>query len=255
MFVFAHLSDVHLDGTDHIASRTARVMRHLAELPRPIDAVLVTGDIADHGTDAEYEEALKALVSPYPLILCPGNHDERRAYRRTLLAKPETEPPGVGASNSTPPPINTAHHVKGVTFAMCDSSMPGRDDGFLADETLDWLDTTLRQAEGPSFVGFHHPPVDLGQPFIDEIRMSGEERLATVVRRRPNVVALLCGHAHTAAATTFAGLPLLVAPGVKNTLRMPWESEKPMDDDAPPAFAFHILDDRGRLTTHYRVVS
>ena len=85
--------------------------------------------------------------------------------------------------------------------------------------------------------------------------MTGEDRLAAVVRRHPNVIALLCGHAHTAAATTFAGLPLLVAPGVKNTLLMPWESDTPMDHDAPPAFAFHILDDRGRLTTHYRVVS
>ena len=27
-----------------------------------------------------------------------------------------------------------------------------------------------------------------------------------------------------------------------------------VDHDLPPALAFHVLDDEGRLTTHYRVV-
>jgi 3',5'-cyclic AMP phosphodiesterase CpdA len=247
MFVFAHVSDVHLDGTSGMAARTEAVMRHLADMRVPIDAVLVTGDIADHGADAEYEEAVKALAGSYPVMLCPGNHDERRAYRRSLL--------GVADEVVDDSPINAVHRVGDVTFAMCDSSIPGRDDGFLSDETLRWLDDTLRDNDGPAFVCFHHPPVDLGQPFIDEIRMTDEQRLADVIARHPDVVALLCGHAHTAAASTFAGRPLLVAPGVKNTLQMPWESDSPMDNDAPPAFAFHILHDDRRLTTHYRVVT
>ena len=36
----------------------------------------------------------------------------------------------------------------------------------------------------------------------DTIRLAGEDRLAAVISRRPQVVAILCGHAHTAAATT-----------------------------------------------------
>ena len=56
------------------------------------------------------------------------------------------------------------------------------------------------------------------------------------------------------AASTFAGLPLLVAPGVVSTLRLPWEGRGDIDEDLPPAVAFHVLDDHGRLTTHYRLV-
>jgi len=53
--------------------------------------------------------------------------------------------------------------------------------------------------------------------------------------------------------TTFAGRPLLVAPGVVSTLRLPWEREELIDFGPPPGYAFHVLDDDGRITTHYRV--
>ena len=66
-------------------------------------------------------------------------------------------------------------------------------------------------------------------------------------------VAVLCGHAHTAAATTFAGRPCHVAPGVVSTLRLPAEHAGDLDYHLPPAVALHVLDG-DRLTTHYRVV-
>jgi 3',5'-cyclic-AMP phosphodiesterase len=71
-----------------------------------------------------------------------------------------------------------------------------------------------------------------------------------VVRRHPQVVAVLCGHAHTAGSTTFGGVPLLVAPGVVSTLTFPWERGADLDYGQPPAIAFHVLDG-GRLTTHF----
>jgi hypothetical protein len=35
---------------------------------------------------------------------------------------------------------------------------------------------------------------------------------------------------------------------------MPWEGDQAADLEQPPGLAFHVLDDDGRLTTHYRVV-
>jgi Icc protein len=73
-----------------------------------------------------------------------------------------------------------------------------------------------------------------------------------------NLAAFLCGHAHTPAVTTFAGRPLVIAPGVVSTLRFPWEHRAHPEDyvhlDPPPALAFHVLTDEGQLTTHYRCV-
>ncbi|MEU6037716.1 hypothetical protein ABZ801_20125 [Actinomadura sp. NPDC047616] len=152
-------------------------------------------------------------------------------------------------------PVNQIHRTEGAVFALCDSTVPGRDDGRLADETLAWLDAALAEDAGtPAFVCFHHPPVRLGSPYVDGIRQFGERRLAAVLARHPQVVAVLCGHAHTPASTVFAGRPLLVAPGVVSTLVLPWEhGDSVVDHQAPPAVAFHLFDGQ-RLTTHYRVV-
>ena len=246
MYVIAHISDSHLDGGDRNAERAARVIAYLAGLEQPVDVVLITGDIADNGLPSEYEEALKALGCSYPLLVCPGNHDRRGAFRRSLLGEvAETDPAA---------PINMARSVGGVTFAMCDSSIPGEHSGHLADETLAWLDGVLAATTEPSFVCFHHPPVTLQVPMIDTIRLHGEQRLAAVIERHPHVVALLCGHAHTAAASTFAGRPLLIAPGLTSTIVLPWENDGFVDLEQPPGVAFHVLDEHARLTTHFRVV-
>jgi Icc protein len=152
-------------------------------------------------------------------------------------------------------PVDRAYEIAGVLILMLDSSIPGRDDGWLADETLAWADRALAaKPELPAFLAFHHPPVTLGLRFVDTIRQFGEDRLAALVERHPQIVALLCGHAHTAAATTFAGRPLLVALGVVSTSVLPFEGATTADHTLPPMIALRLLDQERRLTTHYRVV-
>ncbi|ALG07211.1 metallophosphoesterase [Kibdelosporangium phytohabitans] len=245
MIVLAHVSDIHIDSEERSVARATQVFDYLNGLPGPLDAILVTGDLADHGLAEEYEKVAKLFSNSPTLLHCPGNHDSRGPYREVLLGEATAETP-----------INQVHRVSGAVFAMCDSSIPGRPDGYLADETLTWLESVLVDAgDAPVFVCFHHPPVALHAHFIDSIRQTGEDRLAALISRYPNVVGILCGHAHTGAATTFAGLPLLVAPGVVSTVMLPCETEEIADLDLPPSIAFHVLDDDRRLTTHYRVVS
>ncbi|MEV5894159.1 metallophosphoesterase [Nonomuraea fuscirosea] len=250
MIVIAHLSDVHIGATAESAGRCDAVMRYLDALPGDLDAVLVTGDIADHGLPAEYEAAAKLLTSRHPIVIGPGNHDRRPEFRRFLLGE---EPAGGPAEG----PVNQVLHTGRAVYAMCDSSIPGRDDGDLDDETLDWLEGVLDGADLPVFVAFHHPPVTLQSPPIDAIRLHETGRLERLLAGRAGVPAVLVGHSHMAAATTFAGRPLLVGGGVVSTLKLPWEGATSfatgISYDQPPMIAFHVLDD-DRLTTHYRVV-
>ena len=140
MIVFAQLSDTHLDGGQPRADRVRAVMASLAGGWAPLDLVLVTGDIADHGLPGEYEQARSLFTRPWPVLICPGNHNER-AGRRVLLG-------GEGDL-----PINQMHRMPGAVFALCDSTIPARDDGYLADETLAWLDTELgADPATPAFV-------------------------------------------------------------------------------------------------------
>ncbi len=250
--VIAHVSDTHIDTSPEDAgrseARTRAVMDYLNGLPYDLDAILVTGDIADHGTPSEYEAARKLLATRHPLLTCPGNHDVRPAYREHLLGEPPS-----------PAPVNQSHVTDRFLLALCDTSVPGKPHGTLEEETLSWLSDTLTRApDVPALIAFHHPPVPLHTPYVDEIRQFDEARLAELTARHPNVTAFLAGHAHTSAATTFASRPLLVAPGVISTLRLPWEprthASHHVHRDLPPAVAFRVLGEGGRLTTHYRTV-
>lgn len=256
MIVLAHISDTHLDGGPRAHGRAAAVMRRLASMTG-IDAVVHTGDVTDHGTPEEYAEAAAALrAGQHRVLHCPGNHDRRGPYREGLLGEPPSDAP-----------IDRLHRLSGrdgseAVLALCDSTVPGKPHGWLADTTLTWLDEVLRDAPGgvPVLVGFHHPPLELGIPYVDAIRQFGSERLEDVLRAHANVAAVLCGHAHTPAVTRFAGLPVAVAGGVVNTIMLPYEpgAEATVDLEAPPSMSLHHLDgdaERGwTLTTHHRPV-
>lgn len=247
--IIAHLSDLHLDDGPRAEDRVAAVMAYLGGLA--VDAVVVTGDIADHGAASEYARAAELLKHPAPVLVCPGNHDVRAAFRTGLLGLPASDDP-----------IDVAREVGGVLFALCDSTIPGRGAGFLADSSLAWLDETLSGGDGPAFVAFHHPPVEVGVPLVDAIRQSGEDRLAAVLARHPRVAALLAGHVHTGASTTFAGVPLRIAPGVVSQSLLPvepgagrgWDEGGPLDYERPPSLLLHVLHDDGRVTSHHRIV-
>ena len=246
MLYFAHISDIHLDQSQQAIARARLVMTYLRGLP--LDAIVITGDITDNGTAQEYELARAELAADVPVLMLPGNHDERAAFRKVLLGREG----GL--------PVNQVRTVGRATFVLCDSSIPGQSPGLLADETIRWLDAVLAGSDGPALVCLHHPPVQLHSELIDELRLTEPEGFAALLARHPRVVAVLCGHAHAAAASTFAGRPLLAAPGVASALRLPWATTEhltwrnTLDRGSPPAVAFHVLDDDNRLTTHYLLV-
>jgi 3',5'-cyclic-AMP phosphodiesterase len=246
VLLLAHISDIHIGGQQGNTDRVVQVVEYLNALRHPVDAVLVTGDIADHGEIEEYRIAREVLNCGYPVLTCPGNHDVRTAYCEAFLGQ---------AYNDGP--VNQVIDTGMATFALCDSSIPGKFEGLLDDTTLEWLDQVLASGppEQPAFVCFHHPPVSLHSPELDAIRLGAAERLARLLARHRRVAAILCGHAHTAASSAFAGLPVRVAPGIASTLHLPWENGPLLDGHLPPALAFHVLGDDQRLTTHYRVLT
>lgn len=243
VITFAHLSDLHIDGGPRNAERTAQAVAYLAGLPAPVDAVLVTGDLTEVGRPVDYAAVLD-LVAPLtvPVLFCPGNHDSRPAFRSMI---------GLDGDG----PANQVVEAAGASFLLCDSVVPGEPGGLLDDETLTWLDSALDgPAERPAFVAMHHPPVALGIPELDVMRLSNADALAEVLSGHPRVAGVFCGHAHTGAASTFAGLPVRVAPGVKSTTLLPWEHvDSETAYDLPVGLAFHLYTD-GVLTTHFRAL-
>src|ERR671936_205026 len=85
-FLLVQLSDPHIGaewgGGDSVAGLAAAVESVRALEPNP-DALLISGDLADHAADTEYEQ-VRELLAPLeaPVYVLPGNHDDRLALRR-----------------------------------------------------------------------------------------------------------------------------------------------------------------------------
>jgi 3',5'-cyclic AMP phosphodiesterase CpdA len=220
--IVAHVSDLHLDGSAPRRERAVRVGDHLRALSPAPDVVLVTGDVADHGVPDEYAEAAAVLDGLDPLVV-PGNHDDRDALAAVFG------------------PADRVQRTGGPTVALCDSLVPGHGHGALSGAALD-LVAGLADEPGPVVVALHHPPMPVGHPVMDRIALRDPAALEAVLRRRSGPTLVLCGHLHMPMVTTFAGHPLVVAPGVASTLRAPDEpGEGLVREPSEPGLALHVL--------------
>ncbi|GAB18840.1 putative phosphodiesterase [Gordonia effusa NBRC 100432] len=246
MFVVAHISDLHFNGTEYNRSRNEAAVEYINQYSVGIDALLITGDIADTGAPEQYEEFVSTVTSDLPTLTTIGNHDDLQTYR-DVVGLPE---------NSILDVPNRSGDSHNLRIIAVDSSIPDSAGGYLSDATLAFVDAAIGEVDSATSIllAFHHPPVVLHMPVMDVIRQTGEDRLIDLVAAHPNIVGLLCGHAHTPAVTRFAGRPLCLAPGVSSTLNLPFEGSGVVNVSQPPSIAFHLLDDE-RLTTHFRVAT
>jgi 3',5'-cyclic AMP phosphodiesterase CpdA len=209
--LIAQITDLHLveDGTPLIddISTNAQLRKAVALLntldPQP-DLVLATGDIAEHGTAAEYA-AFSDIVRDLhaPVYAIPGNHDDRAA----LLA-------GKGSYrvSSNAGFMHYAIEDFPVRVLALDTSEPRQGYGVLCDARLDWLEETLSAApERPTLIAMHHPPFRTGIRWIDAYGLHGGRRMETIVARHPQVKAVICGHVHRPVQLAWAGTIAVIA--------------------------------------------
>ena len=79
--MLAQLSDPRIQDDDP-RRRWRRPCGRCSTLTPLPDAVLVSGDLAEHGTAAEYERVRELLAPlPMPVHVLPGNHDDRDVMR------------------------------------------------------------------------------------------------------------------------------------------------------------------------------
>jgi 3',5'-cyclic AMP phosphodiesterase CpdA len=236
----AHLSDSHLDLTPGRLRRLERVLDEVMALG-DVAAVVVSGDIADHGLAEEYAQFFAAIPPSLPAVVVPGNHDLREPM--SAFASPD----GAGC-------LNAVVEAAGLSLVGLDSLVEGEIWGLLSDTTLQFAQDAIAAATGEVVLTLHHPPVPVGHHLMDQHGLRNAGALADIVREDDRVVAVLTGHVHTALATTFAGRPLAGAPGIVSTMRLGSRTDPIADDTASPGLALHSVDGRG-LTTIFHYLS
>ena len=115
-WLLGHISDLHLGGRETAGDRAEAVLAHLAALHRPLEALVLTGDLSDAGQPADYQWLSTRLGRFAHVVAVPGNHDDRDALRATLLA-------GAAGQEVGPGPVNTVHEVNDLVILGCDSKI------------------------------------------------------------------------------------------------------------------------------------
>ncbi|HEX7683966.1 MAG TPA: phosphodiesterase [Trinickia sp.] len=256
--LLAQISDLHVKRPGALAYRRVDTSAHLARciarlnaLEPKLDAVVVTGDLVDSGSLAEYE-SLKTLLSPLtmPVYLLVGNHDDRAALRQVFGDHAYLH----GSAEF----VHYAVDVGPLRLIALDSQMPQQSAGHLCDARLAWLETQLAQALGkPVMLALHHPPFVSGIGHMDRQRLDPEsaQRLAAIVSRYPNVERVVCGHVHRPIFTRFAGTIASAVPAPAHQVALDLRENAPSAFRLePPAFALHRYDPETGVVTHHAYV-
>ncbi|KOV64068.1 metallophosphoesterase family protein [Streptomyces sp. MMG1121] len=217
-----HLSDTHLDragGPDADGGDgTAALRRLLDELGHlhDLDAVVVTGDVADDGSHEAYERT-RELLSGYAgrrgadVFYTTGNHDDRTAFADVLGSghvQPEAVYDGAAGERAA------ASTVDGWRLVTLDTLVPGKGYGRLDDGQLNWL-RGLLAAPAPqgTVLAFHHPPVALDVDIQRALGLHNSAELAETIRGT-DVQLILCGHFHLQILARLEQATVWVTPGV-----------------------------------------
>lgn len=248
--LLAQLSDPHIGADwgigEPVAGLAAAVVALRSLRPQP-DAVLISGDLADHAADTEYAQ-VRELLSPLraPVYVLPGNHDERGTLRRNFGL------PGIGSQ-----PVQYSVDLgPELRLVVLDSVRPGEDAGSLDRERLGWLEAELTTApQVPTLIAMHHPPVLTGLPPWDQIGLPEADRkaLGDVIGAHRQVRRIVAGHIHRMFASELAGCPTLTVPSTFVQARLNFAAAELELTEAPAGFAVHTVVDGG-LVSHVQPV-
>lgn len=229
------------------AAALRRVLAAIAMLePRP-DLLVATGDLVNDGRPEQYDH-LQALLGDVdiPLVVVPGNHDDRTELRARF--------PGLPAGGPDEP-IDHTVELGDLRLVFLDTQIPGAVGGHLTAAQCDWIDTVLTaEPDRPTIVFQHHPPFPSGIEFMDRHEFVGADAYERVVARHPQVEAISCGHLHRAIHRRFGGTVASTWPATSAQLALGIGSSAVRYSSEPAGFAVHHWEPAAGLRSHLQPV-
>jgi len=231
----AQLSDTHLlrdPNAWHWGHNPAANLASMMTALPPVDAIVVTGDLADDASVEAYRtvDALTVGRSPSRYFI-PGNHDDRDA---------------MGAVFGEIEDVRVVDLSARWSLVLVNSQWIGHEAGYLGDEVLIRLASALDGAGSDVVVCLHHPPLSPCPRPDCGLRDSG--RLLDVLRGGP-VRVVLSGHVHQPFHVVRGGITFLGAPSTLGQLRHGGDPHY-TDTEEPPGGRLIELHDDGHLAHH-----
>lgn len=202
-FSFMVISDIH---TPNYNSSLTDALKESAT--HNCSALCVVGDLTNNGTDEQYDQLMSIMNSnPHPpAYYVVGNHDVR------WLAGGYTEAQNRFLAKTGMPGMYYDQWIKGYHFIFLATEQDLKDQAYLSDTQLSWLDSKLADqaaADKPTFVFLHQPLVNTirgtyptdgyGQSYPDGVVQ--DTALKGILAKYPQTI-LLTGHTHYAVTNT-----------------------------------------------------
>ena len=189
-----HMSDLHLtkggcpiwetDTMEHF-NRSIDIIRKMKD----IDAIIVSGDISDDGSEWTYQYADRLFSSlGIPTYCCPGNHDSLRVmleeYRPSFY-------------NVLPPSCK----IGGWKLLMLNSVIQADENpnqnkarGWLSEESLSYVKQELEERL-PTIIVLHHPPLEPGG-WLNRRLLDNRDVFNEIIDSYDNARLVIYGHIH-----------------------------------------------------------
>lgn len=221
-------------------------VRKIGELPRRPDALIVTGDLAEHATVSEYG-FLGEILAPLrmPMFFAVGNHDERGALRAAF--------PDQRHLHGEDGFVQYVIDEFAVRLVVLDTTVPDEENGTLCERRLRWLERTLAESDRPTIIAQHHPPFATGLSYLDHRTLDNPEAEAAVIARHRHVERVISGHYHRNIQARFAGTVASVCPSTAHQLLLDLVPGADIRFTYEPS-AFHLhLWNGSQIITHTAV--
>jgi Icc protein len=247
---FVQITDHHLTadgllwGYDTRAALD-RVLDHIAAHAGPLDFLISTGDLTEHGTADEYARFLELLQAqpaaqfPGPLFsarlglpcyVLPGNHDQRAQLAESLF-------PGSPAADR----LHGSFELDGLQFACLDFGPRGKAAGDVSFYTA--LDQVL-QRPLPTLLFLHHHVAPLDITWLDVLIADDVDRFAAQLLGR-DVRAILHGHTHFSFERQLVGVPTY---GLRSTSFQFAPQDRLLRSIEPPQYRLVTVSAQGLST-------
>lgn len=256
--LLAHISDFHLFARGpesalvrwDVVEACRKVVADLAALTPAVDAVLFTGDLTDGGSEDDYK-LLKQMLDPIavPVLVVPGNHDKRVAFRSAFARK---IPFADGHD------LNYEFGLPGIRVLALDTLVEGCVSGALSDAQLEWLTEKLAATSTDlTLLLMHHPAFPSGIVSLDRMALEkGRERFGAIVASHRGPLRIHAGHIHRPLQSIWNGVFCSIAgsPAFQQTLTLDPNAEEPGATDEPYAYFLHQIDGANTVCVHARYV-
>jgi 3',5'-cyclic-AMP phosphodiesterase len=250
------LTDLHIRADGKLTNELDPMARFLSVLEHALahhgdaEALVIMGDLTHSGRPAEYKRLSEVLDRVHiPILPMLGNLDRRAAFLKAFPQAAVTKSGHVQAILDL-----DGHRI--ITLDTLDGPPypKGQHHGLLGPDRLKWLRKALEDAGNRIPLVFaHHPPMRIGLPFMDEIRLADGREMLALLAAHPGAH-LFCGHVHRTISGSVRGVPFTI---FKSTCH-----QAPLDliaTDAPPyveepgAYGLLLLSKRGVIVHHQDV--